>query len=164
VIVRAERAGDEGEIHEIIETAFRGAEHSSGTEARIVDALRSAGALAVSLVAIDEGIAGHAAFSPVTIEGRDINWFGLGPVAVLPDRQGQGIGAALIEAGLAELRASGASGCVVLGDPSYYASFGFKPEPDLRYPGPPPEYFQALSLNGELPGGEVAYHPAFEVG
>jgi putative acetyltransferase len=163
VIVRPERDGDERDIHQLIEEAFRGAEHSSGTEARIVDALRSAGALAVSLLAIDEGIAGHVAISPVTIDGRDIGWFGLGPVAVLPDRQGRGIGAALIEAGLASLRAIGASGCVVLGDPSFYARFGFEPVAGLRYPGPPPEYFQALSLNGELPGGEVAYPPAFGI-
>jgi putative acetyltransferase len=164
VIVRPEQSGDESEIRELIEAAFGGAEQSSGTEARIVDALRSAGALEVSLLAIDRGVTvGHAAFSLVRIDGRDTGWFGLGPVAVLPHHQGSGIGAALIEAGLAELRASGAGGCVVLGDPGYYARFGFKPEPDLRYPGPPPEYFQALRFDGAAPSGAVAYHPAFGV-
>ena len=163
MIVRAERGGEEADVRQLIEAAFRGAEHSSGTEARIVDALRSAGALAVSLVAVDGGVIGHAAFSPVMIDGRDIGWFGLGPVAVLPDRQGRGIGAALIEAGLAQLREMGASGCVVLGEPAFYARFGFRAEPGLRYPGPPSEYFQALGFRGQVPAGEVAYHPAFGV-
>ena len=163
MIVRPERGGDEREIHQLIETAFGGAEHSSGTEARIVDALRSAGALPLSLVAEEEVIVGHVAFSPVTIDGRDIGWFGLGPIAVRPGRQGRGIGAALIEAGLARLRQIDAGGCVVLGEPAYYARFGFRHEPGLRYPGPPAEYFQALSFGGDVPGGEVAYHPAFGV-
>ena len=162
--IRAERGGDQREIHQLIETAFRGAEHRSGSEARIVDALRSAGALSLSLAAIEgEVITGHVAFSPVTIDGRGAGWFGLGPVAVHPHRHGRGIGAALIEAGLAELRVSGARGCVVLGDPAYYARFGFRSEDRLRYPGPPPEYFQALSFAGEAPRGEVSYHPAFAV-
>ena len=163
MIVRPEEGGEEREIHQLIEAAFGSAEHSSGTEARIVDALRSAGALPVSLVADDGGIAGHVAFSPVTIGGRDMGWFGLGPVAVLPDRQGRGIGAALIETGLARLREMGAGGCVVLGEPAYYGRFGFRAEPGLRYSGAPPEYFQALSLGDDGPAGEVAYHRAFGV-
>ena len=165
VTVRAERGGDEPQIHALIQAAFRGAEHSSGTEAEIVDALRSAGALSVSLVAEDANvIVGHAAFSPVTIGGGPPGWFGLGPVAVRPDRQKQGIGGAVIEAGLAELKEKGARGCVVLGDPGYYERFGFCADEGLRYPGPPPEYFQALSFGGAMPRGEVAYHPAFATG
>lgn len=162
--VRPEREGDELPIRRLIETAFRGADHGSGTETRIVDALRAADALRVSLVAVEgDAIVGHAAFSAVTIDGRDLGWFGLGPVAVHPDHQRQGIGAALIEAGLAELRQAGAQGCLVLGEPAYYERFGFRPVPGLRYPGPPPEYFQALSFASDVPDGEVVYHPAFGV-
>ena len=82
MIVRAERGGDEADVHQLVEAAFRGAEHSSGTEARIVDALRSAGALAVSLVAVDGGVIGHAAFSPVTFKPPECQ----GPRAHSPPR------------------------------------------------------------------------------
>ena len=160
--IRRERLEDKEAIAALIGTAFASAEHSDGTEAQIVDRLRSAGALTLSLVAEDGGeIVGHAAFSPVTIDGRPLGWFGLGPVAVRPDRQRQGIGDALISEGLGQLVAYGAAGCVVLGEPGYYGRFGFQPVERLRYPGPPPEYFQVLAFGGKPPGGTVAYHPAF---
>jgi putative acetyltransferase len=59
------------------------------------------------------------------------------------------------------LRAFGANGCVVLGDPRYYGRFGFQQVSGLVYPGPPPEDFMALWFAGEPPRGEVAYHAAF---
>ena len=161
-MIRAERAGDEPAIAALIEEAFAAAPHSDGNESGIVEALRSAGALAVSLVAEENGdLVGHVAFSPVTVGGESGGWFGLGPVAVSPSYQGQGIGAALIEAGLEKLRSSDASGCVVLGEPEYYGRFGFRADPRLTFPGPPAEYFQVLRLNDEEAEGEVAYHPAF---
>ncbi len=142
--------------------AFLGAEHASGTEGAIVDALRDSGALTISLVAeSDDAIVGHVAFSPITIDGADIDWFGLGPVAVAPSHQRQSIGARLIEAGLARLREMGAQGCVVLGDPAYYARFGFVSDPALTYPGVPAEYFQRLVMTGPAPAGTVAYHQGF---
>ncbi|GFE74188.1 GCN5 family N-acetyltransferase [Novosphingobium sp. TCA1] len=142
--------------------AFLGAEHASGTEGAIVDALRDSGALTISLVAeSDDAIVGHVAFSPITIDGAEIGWFGLGPVAVAPDLQRGGIGARLIEAGLARLREMGAQGCVVLGDPTYYARFGFVSDPALAYPGVPAEYFQRLVMTGAAPAGTVAYHQGF---
>ena len=116
--VREERAGEAAAIAGVIARAFAGAAHSDGSEARIVEKLRAAGALSVSLVADDGSVVGHVGFSPVDVAGAQ-GWFGLGPVAVEPARQGQGIGAALIEEGLARLRAQGAAGCVVLGDPGY---------------------------------------------
>ena len=103
---------------------------------------------------------GHAAFSPVTIGDGSADWYGLGPVAVLPGMQGRGVGAALIREGLARLRALGAAGCVVMGDPAYYRRFGFETRPDLRYPGVPPEYFMALVYTRPA-SGDVAYHEAF---
>lgn len=159
--IRDERAGDEAAIRRIAALAFAGAPHSDGTEADIIERLREASALTVSLVADDEGaIVGHVAFSPVALEGTG-RWFGLGPVAVAPEHQGHGIGQALIAEGLAQLRAQGAKGCVVLGDPGYYARFGFAHDPALAYPGPPPQYFQALSFDGTPATGIVRYHPAF---
>lgn len=107
-------------------------------------------------------MAGHVAVSPVTIADGTQGWFGLGPVSVTPRLQGQGIGSQLVHRALDMLKEQGASGCVVLGDPSYYQRFGFRNEPGLVLPGIPPEYFMAISLGGPLPGGVVAYHPAFE--
>ncbi len=159
--IRAERAGDEATIRRVTAAAFAGAAHSAGTEPDIIDRLRIADALTISLVAEDQGaIVGHAAFSPVEI-GTAAGWFGLGPVAVAPAQQRRGIGNALVVRGLALLREQGARGCVVLGDPAYYARFGFAHDPRVEYPGPPPEYFQIISFAGPAPAGVVRYHAAF---
>ena len=163
--IRRERPGDEEAISAVITAAFLEADHSGGNEAEIVKSLRGAKGLAVSLVATEgETIVGHAAFSPVTLNGRNDAWFGLGPVAVLPEQQRKGIGSALIEAGIGELRKGNARGCVVLGEPSYYGRFGFIADPAFRLVGVPPEYFQRLSLEKHSTGGTVNYHPAFDVG
>lgn len=163
ITARRERAGDEAAISALIEAAFRAAPHSGGQEAAIVSRLRDDGDLALSLVAVnmDEAIVGHVAFSPVTISDRSGRWFGLGPVSVIPLRQNAGIGTMLIRTGLGALRELGARGCVVLGEPGYYRRFEFEYDPALRYPGPPPEYFQRLVLAGEPPRGVVGYAPAF---
>ncbi|HZZ67308.1 MAG TPA: N-acetyltransferase [Phenylobacterium sp.] len=161
--IRAERPEDANAIHFLTEAAFKEAPHASHTEAKIVDALRTADALTVSLVAIeDSAVVGHVAFSPVTISSGARNWFGLGPVSVTPARQGQGIGQALVREGLRRLEDLGAAGCVVLGDPDYYGRFGFAYDPGLTYGDIPPGYFQRLTLNGASPKGEVAYHPGFD--
>lgn len=160
--IRPEHPGDVNAIRSVTTKAFRNMAHSSGTEAAIIDALRAADALTISLVAIDGGrIVGHVAFSAVTIDGEDIGWYGLGPVSVSPDRQRQGIGQALIREGLAELRRRGAAGCVLLGDPAYYGRFGFESDPELRYGDVPPEYFQRLAFTDSVPKGEVAFHAGF---
>ena len=120
------------------------------------------GDLALSLIAEVAGrIAGHIAFSRVTISDGAREWYDLGPVSVWPELHHRGIGSALIRQGIADLRTRGAAGIVLLGSPAYYSRFGFRHEPQLRYPGPPPEYFQCLVLTGELPEGEVRYAPAF---
>ena len=106
--IRLETPADMATIRQIILDAFAGAEYSSGTEGAIIDGLRAAGTLTLSLVAVENGrIIGHAAFSPVAIAGRDAGWSGLGPVSVRPDRQGKGTGAALIRVGLSRLRDMG---------------------------------------------------------
>ena len=161
--VRPEREGDEQGIAWAITSAFAVAEHSGGNEADIVHRLRAERELEASYVAATPAgeIVGHVAFSPVRIDGDECGWYGLGPLAVLPDWQRRGIGAALAEAGLERLRRIDAAGCVVLGDPAYYARFGFAHDPALSYPGPPPEYFQRLVLGGEPRSGVVEYSPAF---
>lgn len=160
--IRGETAADAAAIRRITEAAFATAAHSSGTEAAIVEGLRAAGALTVSLVAEDAaGPVGHVAFSPVTVDGHAAGWFGLGPLSVLPDAQRAGVGSALVRAGLARLPALGGRGCVVVGDPAFYRRFGFAADPGLRLEGVPAEYFQRLVLAGPAPRGTVAYHPAF---
>jgi predicted N-acetyltransferase YhbS len=163
--IRDERAEDAAAISEITSAAFAQAPHSSGTEPRIVDALRQAGALTVSLVAVsDDGrLIGHVAFSPVRIDRSATHWYGLGPVSVAPDMQRQGIGRALIREGLARLAALDADGCVVLGDPAYYSRFGFVSDPALTTGGERSPYFQRLVLKGEPRRGDVGYHQAFDV-
>lgn len=160
--IRPETAVDAAAIRRVMEAAFAGAPHASGSEGAIVDALRAAGTLALSLVAEAEGaVIGHVAFSPVTVAGADLGWFGLGPVSVLPGHQRTGIGAALIRNGLARLRSGSAAGCVVLGDPAYYRRFGFAHAPGLTFAGAPPEYFMALAFAEPTPAGYVTYQPAF---
>ena len=164
-MIRDETSGDEAAIDAVIAAAFRGHPYSQQREGELVDALRASGGLTVSLVAVEDGeIVGQVAFSPVTINGAHEGWFGLGPVAVLPARQGHGIGRALIEAGLARVRALGGAGCVLVGDAAFYRRFGFRADPGLTFKGVPPEHFMALSLGPEqtLPSGEVRFHPAFD--
>ncbi len=162
--IRQERPQDAAPIHAITEAAFKGMPHSHQTEARIVEALRTAGALTLSLVAVQDGeIVGHAAFSPVRIDGVDGGWLGLGPVSVRPDQQRKGVGQALIREGLSQLGSLRATGCVVLGDPAYYGRFGFESDPRLVYADVPPAYFQRLVLTGAAPTGEVTFHPGFDV-
>lgn len=113
ISIRDELPADLAAIEAVTIEAFGTAEHSSGTEQFIVRALRDSGQLAVSLVAEEDGrILGHVAVSPVTIS---TGWYGLGPVSVVPGRQGKGIGTMLITRALAELRASGqsAASCLV---------------------------------------------------
>ena len=160
--IRPERPGEETAIGTVIAAAFAGHPHSDGSEPEIVGRLRAAGALTISLVAEADGeIVGHAAFSPVTISDGTPGWFGLGPVSVVPSRQRQGIGGALIRAGLERLEAEGGAGCTVLGDPAYYARFGYSHDPALTYPCPMPEAFRQQRFSGPAPRGQVSYHAAF---
>ncbi|MEC9362415.1 MAG: N-acetyltransferase [Pseudomonadota bacterium] len=160
---RHETADDASAIETVTTAAFLHAEHRSGTEQRIVAALREAGQLSVSLVAeLDGRIVGHVAVSPVTISDGSAGWYGLGPISVLPECQHTGIGSALMREALSALRGRGAQGCVLLGDPDYYRRFGFAPDPRLVLPGVPPEYFQALPFGDTVPTGTVAYHAAFD--
>ena len=161
--IRQEREGDCSAIADVTVQAFANVAHSDHTEPDIIKRLREAGDLLVSLVAIDgDHLLGHVAFSPIMINRQHCKWYGLGPVSVRPDRHGQGIGSALIRAGLAELSSLDAGGCVVLGDPAYYRRFGFEQDDRLLYEGAPPEYFMRLTLNAQhVPSGSVTYAPGF---
>ncbi|MDQ0138585.1 GNAT family N-acetyltransferase [Cupriavidus necator] len=160
--IRPELPTDADAIARLTTAAFLNAPHASHTEAYIVNALRRAGQLTVSLVAQDgAALVGHVAVSPVAISSGAAGWHGLGPLSVVPPRQGQGIGAQLVRAALAALRRQGAAGCVVLGEPAYYGRFGFAAHPGLVLPGVPPAYFQALAFDGACPAGTVRYHDAF---
>ncbi|MGO1949414.1 MAG: GNAT family N-acetyltransferase [Mycobacteriaceae bacterium] len=185
-VIRPERTDGEdiGAIHALTAEAFAGAEHSSGTESAIIDALRDADALTISLVAVHAGrIVGHAAASPVVltpqreaqseVEVDELaesfgDWYGLGPLSVHPDFQRQGVGSALMRAMLDNLIELGAAGAVLLGEPSLYSRFEFFARDGLTMEGLPEEeapYFQARRLDsgdgaGAAPDNAAAYPKA----
>ena len=162
MIIRDEMPADRPALHHLIAAAFRDHPHSRQTEVAILEALRAAGALTLSLVAEQDGeVLGQVAASPIGLEGAAGAWFGLGPVAVRPDRQRQGIGQALVRAALARLAAAGAAGCALVGDPAYYARLGFRAWPGLDLPGVPPEVVLAVGFGASVPAGRLSFHPAF---
>lgn len=165
MIIRNEISNDIKAIEDIILAAFTGLFSDNPTEHLVINELRKADALSLSLVAeVDEKVIGHVAFSKVTIDGVDKGWYGLGPISVLPAWQRQGVGSALIYKGLAKLRTIGAGGCVLEGSPDYYQCFGFKSYPELVYElTPSPKYFMALPFGRTIPNGIVEYHKAFYV-
>ena len=164
--LRHETTNDIAAIEAVTIAAFADAPHTSHTEQFIVRALRDASELTLSIVAEEYGrVVDHVALSPVTItheHGRKTEgWYGLGPISVLPPRQGQGIGSRLMEQALSELRAMQAEGCVLLGEPAYYGRFGFQAHAGLQLPGVPPGYFLALAFHGPVPEGIAQYSDAF---
>ncbi|TOZ38504.1 N-acetyltransferase [Burkholderia pseudomallei] len=164
VTLRGERAGDAAALARVIVAAFADEPQGGQFERRIVDALRADGRLSVSLVAVRDGrLVGHVAFSPVAIGAGGEGWHGLAPLAVWPGCQRQGIGAALVRAGPDALRRAGARGCVVLGEPAYYARFGFGPAGDIVFPQAPPDALMALPFgeHAPRPAGALRYHASF---
>lgn len=160
-IVRAERPEDVAAVYGVHAASF-----PTEAEARLVDLLRDAGRLPVSVVAEVGGVVvGHVGFSPVTVASGD-GGVGLAPLAVAESHRRRGVGAGLVRAGLEACRAGGFGWVVVLGDPAYYSRFGFRPAAEF---GLLDEYrggsaFQALELvPGTLPngGGLVRYAPEF---
>jgi putative acetyltransferase len=163
ILIRRETSDDVSAIAEVTVAAFKTLAISNHTEQFIIAALRAAKALTISLVAeVDERVVGHVAFSPVRISDGCPNWYGLGPVSVLPEYQRQEIGKALIQEGLSRLKDLNAQGCCLVGDPEYYKQFGFKNIPGLVHPGVPQEVFLALSLDGHVPQGIVEFHDGFK--
>ena len=163
MIIRQEKNTDIEAITQVTIAAFENHPISRQTEHFIINALRSAGALALSLVAeIDEKIVGHIAFSPIAISDRTTSWYGLGPVSVLPDHQKQGIGKALVNEGLSLLKGMNAQGCALVGPPEYYQKFGFKNYPEMIHEGIPQEVFLVLPFSEKMPKGTVSFNEAFK--
>lgn len=162
--IRPEERSDQEAIHHVHCAAF-----GRPDEARLVDALRHHKALTIALVAVqDGGIVGHIAFSPVHIIAKTtIDALGLGPMAVLPAYQRQGIGSRLVEAGLTSCSHTPYGVVVVLGHPQFYPRFGFTPGAPhgiIWEHRAPDDAFMVKELQ---PGvftsthGVVQYHPAF---
>lgn len=163
LLIRPESAADQAAIAVINRQAFAVQAHSDQQEDQLVAALRQAGALSLSLLAEAGGEAlAHVAFTPVLFDALPCNWFALAPLAVLPAWQRRGIGSALAAEGLRRLAASGAAGCVVLGEPAYYRRFGFRAGLTCEF-AVPAGYFMALPFAGtDWPKvAEVAFHPLF---
>lgn len=162
-VIRNETDANVSAITEVTVAAFKTLEISNHTEQFIIEALRAAKALTLSLVAeVDGRVVGHIAFSPVTLSDGTPHWYGLGPVSVLPAYQRKGIGSALIQEGLSRLKVLNAQGCCLVGYPDYYRRFGFKPMPGLAHEGVPQEVFLALSFDGQTPQGSVTFHEGFK--
>jgi putative acetyltransferase len=147
VETREATAADAEDIREVHLNAF-----PTAMEADLVERLNRDGDIAISLVAVeDDRPVGHIVFSRMTADadGRQLSALGLAPVAVLPQRQGEGIGSALVKAGLSLARSLGTDIVFVLGDPAYYRRFGFNAAAAAAfrspYSGP---YFQALQVRG----------------
>ena len=161
--IRPEAQSDYDTIHALTKTAFAPMAFSDGTEADCIDKLRADGDLVISLVAIDGSkLVGHVAFSPVYIDEASSGWFALGPVSVWPEFQKTGIGSALINEGLAQLKQRSVPGCVLIGDPKYYCRFGFIGDGRLSYRELPKEFVQWISFGDVRPRGALRFSPGLE--
>jgi len=163
--VRPEEQRDISAVRDLNDAAF-----GDIAEGSIVDALREACPDAISLVAVDGGqVVGHIFFSPVTVEGTEICGMGLAPMAVLPERQGQGIGSKLVHAGIDTVRAQGWPFLIVLGHPEFYTRFGFEPASRrglrCQWEGVPDEAFMVLVFDEDAMvgvSGVASYRVEFD--
>jgi putative acetyltransferase len=160
--IRDEFPIDYEQITKITIAAFTGHPYSNCKEYILVQKLREKKSMTVSLVAIVNGeVAGHIAFSPVLIAGKSCDWYGVGPLSVNPELQKQGIGSALMKAGIEKIKALGGKGCVLVGDPDYYVRFGYRNSDVMTFSHAPKENFMIIEFGGgEIPG-EVDFDAAF---
>jgi putative acetyltransferase len=161
-VIRPETPDDHAAIRAVNCRGFGGED-----EADLVDRLRAEGLAIASLVAVEsERILGHILFSELPIEtgSGTIRAAALAPMAVLPERQNQGIGSALVREGLEACRRGGIEAAIVLGHPAYYPRFGFsaKTAEALRAPFSGPAFMALELAPGALaPGGTVKYPSPF---
>ena len=155
VTIRQEQPDDIAAVRAVNESAF-----DQPTEATIVDSIRAACPDSVSLVAVEGNrIVGHILFSPVFVSGGNgsVQAMGLGPMAVAPERQRQGIGSLLVQAGIDAMRKQNCPFVIVLGHPEYYPRFGFVPASRhglfCQWEGVPDEAFMVLILDEAAIGG-----------
>jgi putative acetyltransferase len=150
MLIRRERPEDVSAIRTVTTRAFDGMPYSSGSEPRLVDALRSdcSWIPALSLVAeVESAVVGHVVCTRATVSGRPS--LGLGPLSVDPAWQRLGVGSALMHAVLGAADALDEPVVVLLGDPGYYHRFGFKLASEYRIDPPVPQWathFQARTL------------------
>lgn len=160
--IREERAGDEDAIREMTVRAFDGHPYSEGDEASVIDGLRADGDLVLSLVAVEhEVVIAQVSYSTARLSNGEAGWMVIGPIAVAPARQGEGIGRALMDAGEAAMRAMGAKGITVLGDPQLYGKFGYRQHTPMKLEGELGEYLQVKSFGAAIPAAKISYAPAF---
>ncbi|MFZ4071185.1 MAG: GNAT family N-acetyltransferase [Caulobacterales bacterium] len=161
-LIRPETPDDAEAIRQLTQLALAGLPFAAGDEQDVPGRLRARGRLTVSLVTIgDGGIIGHAAFSRMWRGPEPTEWYALGPLSVAPAAQKTGIGGALVRAGLTDLKAAGAEGVVLTGNPAYYHRFGFVVRPDLAPPGEPAAYFQVLAFGSQAPPADLTFDRAF---
>jgi putative acetyltransferase len=165
VRVRTETRGDWNAIAAVTEAAF-----GKAREARMIDAIRASDGFVpeLSLVAEDDGqIVGHVLLSYVALEGVSTRLLELGPMSVLPDRQGMGIGSRLVREALRAADARREPLVLVLGHPTYYPRFGFRRASEMGITPPDPEIadaaFMAIPLRAYDPAlhGRVVFPPAY---
>lgn len=165
MLIRNEHKNDVDRISKLQFAAFDGHPIHAGaapTEHLIVERLRAADALTLSLLAEENGEAlGHIVISPTSVGDCKQGWYLLGPVGVVPSKQRQGVGSALIREVLMQMQENGAEGVVLVGDPEYYKRFGFKSFSGLSYSGVPEQFVLGLSFSDKDPEGEISAHDAF---
>ena len=168
--IREAEPRDAAEVHALLRECF-GHEY----EAQLVARLRAERAMLVELVAARSAppsapLLGHVAFSTLAIEanGGTLRAAALAPLAVRPEARRQGLGAGLVQAGIDRCRRLGLVAVVVLGDPAYYARFGFSAALAQGLEAPfHGDAFQALELAPRaLAGisGRLRYASAFGLG
>lgn len=168
MLIKDEQSNDNDRISNIQYAAFKGHPmHAPGAEPSehlIVERLRISNALSLSLLAEEDGEGvGHIAFSPATVGESESGWYLIGPVGVIPSRQGHGLGSALIREALRKMQDMGAEGIVLVGPPEFYSRFGFRNIPALKYKGVPDQYVLALPFTDTVPEGDIIAHDAFNV-
>lgn len=157
--IRQEATRDEPAIALVTAAAFAGKPYADGDEADLPAKLRDAGALVLSLVAVQgKRIIGHVALSPARI--GDTKCLGLGPVSVHPDNQGRGVGSALVNHALAVAAAYGRGGVALTGDPAFYGRLGFVQDSGVTYQGKPSQFVQIAGF-ADPPKGDLQFHAAF---
>lgn len=173
-LIRNEEMKDVPAISDVIQAAFEREVMSDHQEHHLVERLRQTTDYIPELAYVatmeDGTIVGHVMFSRAHVvhaNGTRTRVLALAPVSVLPHYQRQGIGRALIEQGLADAVQLGFTSVIVLGHPSYYTTFGFKPAHHFGITPPfdvPEDAFMALPLkNDALKNikGMVQYSDAF---
>lgn len=159
--LRDARPEDAGAIRDLTAEAFAPMRFSDGTEATLPAALRADGDMVLERVGILDGrIVAHVAFSPARV-GGEVGWCALGPISIAPAVQRRGYGSALIRDALELLRAQGARGCVLTGNPAVYGPLGFANDGRVAAGDTPARNVMWLGFDGAVPSGEIAFAPAF---